>query len=88
MWTVNKTVIIRAHQPCLYTARSKHQALNGHVGCVLGLLDGRWRLINFWRSIHSLCGCVNRAVPVFALKLPMMILVKFVISDLKCADLG
>lgn len=47
MWTVNSTVIIRDHQPCLYTARSKHHDLNLHVGRVSGRFDGRWRLINF-----------------------------------------
>ena len=75
MWTVKNTVIIRDHQPCLYTARSKHQALNLHVGRVFGRLDGLWRFISFWRSIHSRWGFVSRAVPVFALKFPIMILV-------------
>jgi hypothetical protein len=79
-WTVKSTVIIRDHQPCLYTARLKHQALNLHVGRVFGRLDGRWRLISFWRSIHSRWGCVSRAVPVFALKFPMMILVTRMVS--------
>ena len=74
MWTVKNTVIIRDHQPCLYTARSKHHALNFHVGRVFGRSDGRWRLISFWRSIHSRWGFVSRADPVFVLKFPMMIL--------------
>ena len=41
MWTVKSTVIIRDHQPCLDTARSKHQALNLRSGRVFGRLDGR-----------------------------------------------
>ena len=69
-----RKVIARDHQPCFRTARSKHQARTGHVGGDLGLFDGRWRLNNFCRSIHSRCGCVRKAEPVLELKFPMMIL--------------
>ena len=48
----NKTVIIRCHQPCLWTARSKHQALIGSVGLRLGLFEGRCRVMSFCRSMQ------------------------------------
>ena len=74
MWTANSTVIMRDHQPCLRTARSKHQARTGQRGLTLGRLDGFCRPMSFCRSIHSRLGCVRNAVPVLELKLPMMML--------------
>jgi hypothetical protein len=44
------------------------------VGLTFGRFDGLWRDINLFKSIHSRCGCVKKAAPVLALKLPMMML--------------
>ena len=69
-----RKVITRPHHPRLCTARSKHQARKAEVGLTLGRFDGRCRDISLFKSIHSRCGCVKKAAPVRALKLPMMIL--------------
>lgn len=73
-WSTKSVVMNLDHIPCLWTARSKHQARNEVVGRCLGRLEGRWRAMSFFRSIHSRCGCVKYAAPVFVLKLAMMML--------------